>query len=62
MASAVYYRFRAQREPQKLTFDGHGISVWELKREIILQNKLGKGTDFDLAVYDADTEEGARAC
>ncbi|KOS16422.1 dwnn-domain-containing protein [Malassezia pachydermatis] len=55
--SAVYYKFRSQREPQKLTFDGTGISVWELKREIILQNKLGKGTDFDLAVYDADTDE-----
>ena len=57
-ASAVYYRFRSQREPQRLTFDGTGISVWELKREIILQNKMGKGTDFDLAVYNADTDEG----
>lgn len=56
--SAVYYRFRSQREPQRLTFDGTGISVWELKREIILQNKMGKGTDFDLAVYNADTDEG----
>lgn len=55
--SSVYYKFRSQREPQRLTFDGTGISVWELKREIILQNKMGKGTDFDLAVYDADTDE-----
>ena len=56
--SAVYYRFRSQREPQRLTFDGTGISVWELKREIILQNNMGKGTDFDLAVYNADNDEG----
>ena len=49
--SAVYYKFRSQREPQRLTFDGTGISVWELKREILLQNKMGKGTDFDLCVY-----------
>lgn len=59
MASAsVYYKFRAQREPSRITFDGTGISVWDLKREIILQNKMGKGIDFDLAVYSQDTEEG----
>jgi len=56
--SAISYKVRSQREPQRLTFDGTGISVWELKREIILQNKMGKGVDFDLAVYDADTDEG----
>lgn len=57
MSSAVYYRFRSQREPQRLTFDGTAISVWDLKREIILRNKLGKGTDFDLGVYNADTDD-----
>ncbi|WFC99664.1 Protein mpe1 [Malassezia yamatoensis] len=56
--SAVYYKFRSQKEPQRLAFDGTGISIWDLKREIILQNKMGKGADFDLAVFDADTEEG----
>ncbi|WFD43952.1 Protein mpe1 [Malassezia psittaci] len=55
--SAVYYKFRSQKEPQRLAFDGTGISIWDLKREIILQNKMGKGADFDLAIYDADTEE-----
>lgn len=58
MASAsVYYKFKSQREPSRITFDGTGISVWDLKREIILQNKMGKGIDFDLSVYSADTEE-----
>jgi protein MPE1 len=59
MASAsVYYRFKSQKEPSRITFDGTGISVWDLKREIILQNKMGKGLDFDLAVYSQDTEDG----
>ncbi|WFD34460.1 Protein mpe1 [Malassezia cuniculi] len=60
MASVVYYRFRSQRESQRLTFDGPSISVWDLKREIILRNKLGKGTDFDLGVFNADTDDEYR--
>ncbi|CCF54048.1 uncharacterized protein UHO2_01190 [Ustilago hordei] len=58
MASAsVYYKFKSQKEPSRITFDGTGISVWDLKREIILQNKMGRGTDFDLGVYNADTDD-----
>lgn len=58
MASAsVYYKFKSQKEPSRITFDGTGISVWDLKREIILQNKMGRGTDFDLGVYNADTND-----
>ncbi|KAK9314380.1 DWNN domain-containing protein [Lipomyces starkeyi] len=55
--SFVYYKFRSQREPLRVTFDGTGISVFDLKREIILANKLGDGTDFDLSIYNADTNE-----
>lgn len=63
MASAsVYYRFKSQKEPSRITFDGTGISVWDLKREIILQNKMGKGLDFDLAIYSQDTEDGEEPC
>lgn len=58
-SSSVYYKFKSQREPSRITFDGTSISVWDLKREIILQNKMGKGVDFDLGLYNADTEEGA---
>ncbi|PWZ02703.1 hypothetical protein BCV70DRAFT_203632 [Testicularia cyperi] len=58
MASAsIYYKFKSQKEPSRITFDGTGMSVWDLKREIILQNKMGRGTDFDLGVYNADTNE-----
>lgn len=41
-----------------MTFDGTGISVFELKREIITINRLGDGTDFELAIYNEDTNEG----
>jgi len=41
-----------------VTFDGTGISVFELKREIITINRLGDGTDFELAIYNEDTNEG----
>jgi protein MPE1 len=57
-SSSVYYKFKSQRDPSRVTFDGTSISVWDLKREIILQNKMGKGTDFDLGIYNPDTNEG----
>ncbi|KAK4056304.1 Protein mpe1 [Microbotryomycetes sp. JL221] len=57
MSSFVFYRFKSQKEPSRISFDGTGISVWDLKKEIIQENKMGKGTDFDFAIYNADTEE-----
>jgi len=40
-------------------FDGTGISVFELKREIILRSGLGDGTDFDLVICaDEGMKEG----
>lgn len=56
--SVVFYRFKAQKEPSTVKFEGTGISVWDLKKEILAENKLGKGADFDFAVYNADTNEG----
>ncbi|MCJ1413816.1 hypothetical protein MMC32_000141 [Xylographa parallela] len=63
MASSVFFRFKSQKEPTRVTFDGTGISVFELKREIITTSHLGDGTDFELVlssdenneVYDDDT-------
>ncbi|KAI8452632.1 hypothetical protein BY996DRAFT_6431787 [Phakopsora pachyrhizi] len=57
MSGHIYYRFKAQKEFQRIMFDGIGISVWDLKREIIQESKMGKGSDFDFAIYNADTEE-----
>ncbi|KZF20107.1 DWNN-domain-containing protein, partial [Xylona heveae TC161] len=57
MSSSVFFKFKSQKEPSRVTFDGTGISVFELKREIISINRLGDGTDFDLAIYNEDTNE-----
>ena len=58
MSSSVFFRFKSQREPSRITFDGTGISVFELKRDIIAQNKLGDGTDFELIISSEDADEG----
>lgn len=58
MASSVFFRFKSQKEPTRVPFDGTGISVFELKREIILLNRLGDGTDFELVISAEDTGEG----
>jgi protein MPE1 len=58
MSSSVYFKFKSQKEPSRVTFDGTGISVFELKRQIIQINRLGDGSDFDLAIYNQDTNDG----
>ncbi|KAI4103969.1 MAG: hypothetical protein L6R37_003531 [Teloschistes peruensis] len=57
MASSVFFRFKSQKEPTRVAFDGTGISVFELKREIITLNRLGDGTDFELVISSEDTGE-----
>ncbi|KZW00025.1 DWNN-domain-containing protein [Exidia glandulosa HHB12029] len=57
MASSVYYKFRSQKSESRIQFDGTGISVFDLKREILLANNLGKANDFDLALYDQHDQE-----
>lgn len=57
MSSSVFYRFRNQKETSRIEFDGTGISVFELKRDIIIKSGLGDGTDFDLMIYKDDTTE-----
>ncbi|KAG6335833.1 hypothetical protein ID866_3247 [Astraeus odoratus] len=57
MASCVFYRFKSQKDESRITFDGTGISVFDLKKEIILANNLGKANDFDLYIYDASTQQ-----
>ena len=58
MSSSVFFRFKSQKEPSRITFDGTGISVFDLKRDIIAANRLGDGTDFELVVSSEDTSEG----
>lgn len=58
MSSSVFFRFKSQKEPARVVFDGTGISVFELKREIISLNRIGDGTDFELVISSEDTNEG----
>jgi protein MPE1 len=58
MASSVFYKFKSQKAESRVTFDGTGISVFDLKKEIILANSLGKANDFDLVVFDGSSGEG----
>ena len=58
MSSSVFFRFKSQKEPSRVAFDGTGISVFELKREIITMSRLGDGTDFELIIGSEDTNEG----
>ncbi|KAG5518243.1 hypothetical protein PMAC_003039 [Pneumocystis sp. 'macacae'] len=58
MSNSIYFKFKSQKEPGRISFDGAtGLSVFDVKREIILQNKLGTGTEFDLAIYNSNDEE-----
>jgi protein MPE1 len=54
MSSSVFYKFKNSREPERIVFNGTGISVFELKREIIVASGLGDGTDFNLHIYPED--------
>ncbi|KAI1793529.1 DWNN-domain-containing protein [Ganoderma leucocontextum] len=56
MASSVFYKFRSQRDESRVTFDGTGISVFDLKKEIIIVNNLGKANDFDLVILGGSGE------
>ena len=58
MSSSVFFRFKSQKEPSRVAFDGTGISVFELKKEIITMSRLGDGTDFELVISSEDTNEG----
>ena len=58
MASSVFFKFKSHKEHTRVTFDGTGITVFDLKREIITLHRLGDGTDFNLHIYNEDTNEG----
>lgn len=56
--SVIFYKFKSAKDYDKLIFDGSSVSVFELKREIILSKDFGGGADFDLVVYNAQSLEG----
>ncbi|KAI0725396.1 DWNN domain-containing protein [Fomitopsis betulina] len=57
MVSSVFYKFKSQRDESRVTFAGTGISVFDLKKDIILANNLAKANDFDLVICDSSSGE-----
>ncbi|GFP84404.1 protein mpe1 [Phtheirospermum japonicum] len=54
---AVYYKFKSAKDYDSVAIDGHFISVGHLKEKIFELKHLGRGTDFDLVVTNAQTNE-----
>ncbi|GMM50537.1 cleavage polyadenylation factor subunit [Starmerella bacillaris] len=56
MSSTVYYRFKSCKDLKRVNFDGTSISVFELKRGILLCEKLDQTADsFNLSLFNPDT-------
>ncbi|KAF9907208.1 E3 ubiquitin-protein ligase rbbp6 [Linnemannia zychae] len=53
--SKVHYKFKSSKDYDSATFDGHSISVFDLKKEILIAKGL-KGPD-DLALTHAESGE-----
>ena len=49
----MHYKFKFQKEDKRINFDGTGISVSDIKDEILKQNGL-HATSIDIALYDAN--------
>ncbi|XP_025417143.1 E3 ubiquitin-protein ligase RBBP6 isoform X2 [Sipha flava] len=54
---SVHYKFKSAISYDTITFDGLHISVKDLKKAILHQKQIGKNTDFDLQVINAQTNE-----
>ncbi|KAI3997916.1 hypothetical protein MKX01_038807 [Papaver californicum] len=54
---AVYYKFKSAKDFNSIPIDGHFILVANLKEKIFESKHLGRGTDFDLMVANAQTNE-----
>ena len=54
----IHFKFRSSLDYDSIAFEGGGLPVWELKKEIIALKKLASGPmDFDLIVTNAQTNE-----
>ncbi|CAI9772480.1 unnamed protein product [Fraxinus pennsylvanica] len=54
---AVYYKFKSAKDYDSVAIDGHFISVGYLKEKVFESKQLGRGTDFDLVITNAQTDE-----
>lgn len=57
---AVYYRFKSAKNYDSIAVDGPFISVATLKQKVFEAKYVGgeRGTDFDLVITNAQTNEG----
>lgn len=55
---SVHYKFKSTLDFDTVSFDGLHISVADLKKAIFHQKRIGKNTDFDLQITNAQTKEG----
>ncbi|KAG7302657.1 hypothetical protein JYU34_012608 [Plutella xylostella] len=54
---SVHYKFKSALDYDTVTFDGLHISVGDLKSAISQQKRIGKTSDFDLQITNAQTKE-----
>uniref|UniRef100_A0A0C9RHS3 Rbbp6_0 protein n=1 Tax=Fopius arisanus TaxID=64838 RepID=A0A0C9RHS3_9HYME len=54
---SVHYKFKSTKDFDTVSFDGLHISIADLKKAIFHQKRLGKNTDFDLQITNAQTKE-----
>lgn len=59
--SFIYYKFTSEKNSRKVQFDGVSLSAFDLKREIVLQDRLGKDAEnFDLKIFNAQNGDEYR--
>lgn len=58
--SFIHYKFRSAKDVDTINFEGLGLPLWELKKEIIQAKRLGSANDFDLVVTNAQSNEGTK--
>ncbi|OMP02771.1 Zinc finger, RING/FYVE/PHD-type [Corchorus olitorius] len=55
--AVYYYKFKSAKDFDSIVMDGSFISVGTLKEKIFESKHMGRGTDFDLVVTNAQTNE-----
>lgn len=56
---AIYYKFKSAKDYDSIPTDGHFLSLASLKEKVFELKHLGRGTDYDLVVTNAQTNEGS---
>lgn len=57
MSSTIFFKFQSQKLLSKILFDGTGITVFDLKREVIQVYNIATNTEVMLRLYTQDSEE-----